>query len=418
MRRFCSNMVPGPAWCASILWSFALAVASISMKALVFERNERRYAAAMVSGRVAPGVAASVGPLSLTQMHPPELPDPGWERVAPRLSGICGSDIATLLGHTSRYFEPLVSFPFVMGHEIVGQLESGERVVIDAVLGAEAHGELPDSPDAAPGDSDDYGYLISGPIGPGLQIGSCEATGGGWSESMVAHRSQLHSVDAALSDEAAVMIEPTASGVHAALRVPLTDQSIAVVLGAGTIGLATIAALRALTPVRHIVATAKYPHQKRWASELGADEVVAPGEVRRAVRRVSGSRMIGTVLSGGADVVIDAVGSQANVSDALAVVRPRGSIVVCGMPGKVSLDLAPLWHRETNLCGCYTYGTEHLSDGTTTHSFTLAAQVIADAGLERLVTATYRLEDYKRAVRHAIEAGARGAVKIAFDLRD
>lgn len=390
---------------------------SAGVKALVFERRETRYAAAMVAARISPSSTVNVGPLRLADIEPPELPDGDWQRITPRLSGICGSDLSTLAGATSRYFEALVSFPFVLGHEVVGDLESGVRVTLDAVLGHAARGEAPPAPGAAPADGHDHGHLIAGGLEPGLQIGSCESTGGGWSESMVAHTSQLHTLPDALSDEAALLIEPAASGIHAALKGNIEDGDTVVVLGAGTIGLCTIAAVRSLTGAGTIVATAKYPEQRRLAAELGADFVSEPGEIRRAVRRVTGSRMIGRVLSGGADVVIDAVGSEGSVDDALAITRPRGRAVLCGMPGSITVDLAPLWHRETELVGAYTYGTEELLDGTRTHTFDLATRLVGDANLGRLVSAVYPLKRYKDAIRHASEAGRRGAVKIAFDLR-
>lgn len=387
------------------------------MKALLFERREARYAAAIVASRFSTGAAINYGPLRLADIDAPELPGPGWTTITPRLSGICGSDLSTLSGSTSRYFEPLVSFPFVLGHEVVGTGESGLRYAIDAVLGHAARGETPPTEEAAPADGHDHGHLVAGRLEPGLQIGSCESTGGGWSTSMVAHQSQLHLVPETVTDEAALMIEPAASGVHAALKGAVPDDATVVVLGSGTIGLCTIAAVRAFTPATTIIATAKYPEQRRLAADLGADHVVAPGEVRRAVRRVTGSRMIGKVLSGGCDVVIDAVGSGDSLDDAIAITRPRGRVVVCGMPGVVKVDLAPLWHRETELVGAYTYGTEELTDGTRTHTFSLALQLVVDADLGRLVSATYPLERYKDAIRHAAEAGKRGAIKVAFDLR-
>ena len=52
--------------------------------------------------------------------------------------------------------------------------------------------------------------------------GYCCDTGGGWSTHMVAHPSQLHPVPDDMSDDAAVMVEPTACAVHAALRHPIT----------------------------------------------------------------------------------------------------------------------------------------------------------------------------------------------------
>jgi len=392
------------------------------MDALVFERKEARYAAAMIASRVSTAAGASMGPLSLKQIDPPELPGSGWQPIWPQLSGICGSDLSTLSGHTSRYFEPLVSFPFVLGHEVVGRTEDGMRVVLDAVLGHAARGCEPPSEGAAPADGNDHGHMLSGTIGAGLQIGSCEGTGGGWGQQMVAHESQIHPVPEAMSDEAAVMIEPAASGIHAALKAAAALRNIGgdgmvVVLGAGTIGLCTIAALASGGAATHVIATAKYPEQKGLASDLGATTIVGPGEIRRAVRRLTGSRLIGNVLSGGADIVIDAVGSASSLADALAITRPRGRVILCGMPGQVKVDLAPLWHREIELAGCYTYGTEEIADGTRTHSFDLAADLVQSADLGRLVSATYRLADYNEAIRHAAEAGRRGSVKVAFDLR-
>ncbi len=76
---------------------------------------------------------------------------------------------------------------------------------------------------------------------------------------MVAHPSQLHAVPDDFSDEAAVIVEPTACAVHAALRHPIREGDTVVVLGAGTLGLLTIAALRHLTPAGLIVTVGPLP---------------------------------------------------------------------------------------------------------------------------------------------------------------
>lgn len=386
------------------------------MDALVFPRKEVRFAAAMAAGRLKPGAGATVGPLKLTDMGPPDLPGEGWERVDTHLAGICGSDLATIDGKSSRYFEPIVSFPFVPGHEVVGATSDGRRVVLEPVLGPEPHGQVPAWPGAAQSDGDDYGHLLGGQLEPGLQIGSCASTGGGWSEQFVAHQSQLHDVDDALSDEAAVMIEPTAAGVHAALRANVPDGGTAVVIGAGTMGLTAIAALRHLTGVNAIVVAARYRHQRAFAEAFGADLIVDPDELPRALRRATGARVIGDTLSTGADVVIDAVGSSSSLTDAISLTRPRGRIVMLGMPAEVSVNLTPLWHRETELVGAYCYGTEHHNNDSC-HTFELATGLVEQLDLGRLVTETYPLQRYKEAIEHAAQAGARGAVKIAFDLR-
>jgi len=388
------------------------------VKALVFERKEARYAATALTTRLTETAAPRLAPLRLADIDPPALPGAGWHTVRPRLSGICGSDLALLKGRTSRYFEALASMPFVLGHEVVGDLDDGRRVVLDAVLGHAARGEPPPHAGAAPADGIDYGHLTSGPLGPGLQTGSCKRTGGAWSTEFVAHDSQLHEVPEDLGDEAAVMVEPTASAIHAALRAEVTEGDTVVVIGGGPIGLCVIAALRAGSAAERIIAAVKYEEQQRLATRLGADLVVKPNEIRRAVRRVVGCRMTGDLLSGGAGATIDAVGSPGSLADAVAVTRPRGSVVLCGMPGPGRIDLAPVWHREVALVGAYTYGTEQLTDGVSVHTFDMAFELVRSEKLEELVSATYPLADYAAAVRHADQAGRRGSIKIAFDLRD
>ena len=88
-----------------------------------------------------------------------------------------------------------------------------------------------------------------------------------------------------------------------------------------------------------------------------------------------------------------------------------------GMPAEVTVDLTGLWHRETQLVGAYTYGTETLADGTRRRTFDLAIETAAASRLDRLLSATYPLDDYEDAIAHASAAGRRGAVKVAFDLR-
>ena len=374
------------------------------MKALVFERSLPRFAAARVAGSVLAGAGTRVGPLRLADLDPPSLPGPGWQRVRPRLAGICGSDLATVDGKSSRYFEPIVSFPFVPGHEVVGELDDGSRVVIQPTLTCAARGiDLCDR--CVNGATNLCERTAFGHLDAGLQTGYCADTGGGWSLALSAHDSQLHPVPEGMSDEAAVMVEPTACAVHAAR---VTTDTVAVV-GAGTLGLCTVAALRALGTPHVVIAAAKHPHQQRMARELGADVVIEPDALARVVRRaVPGALVAGDQLTNGVDTVIDCVGSDASIAQALQVVAPGGTIVLVGMPGRVGLDLTPLWHREVSLRGAYAYAAD---------DFAKAFELVQDARLDRLVSATYPLDRWREAIDHAAHAGARGAVKIAFDLR-
>jgi threonine dehydrogenase-like Zn-dependent dehydrogenase len=383
------------------------------VKALLFERKVARYAAAAVAGRFSPGRGARVGPLRLaTDVDEPALPAAGWVRVRPRLAGICGSDLATIDGHSSRYFEPIVSFPFVPGHEVVGELDDGRRVVLQPTLTCEARGIDPVCVWCASGLTNRCEQTTFGHLSPGLQTGFCEDTGGGWGLALVAHESQLHVVPDDLTDEAAVLVEPTACAVHAAASVPEVlgdDRDVTAIIGAGTLGLLTLAALRADDHPGAIVATAKHPEQRRWAKELGADRVVEPDSLERAVRSATRSLQFGSQLTGGASVVVDCVGSEASLAQALRVVAPGGTILLVGMPGVTTVDLTGLWHREVTLTGCYAYSSD---------DFMTAFDLVRDAHLERLLSATYPLDRYADAIEHAANAGARGAVKIAFDLRN
>ncbi|MEY3680318.1 MAG: hypothetical protein RL547_931, partial [Actinomycetota bacterium] len=88
-----------------------------------------------------------------------------------------------------------------------------------------------------------------------------------------------------------------------------------------------------------------------------------------------------------------------------------------GMPASVEVDLTGLWHRETAVVGAYTYGTETMPDGRRRRTFELAIEDVRHVPVDRLLSATYRLDDYQDALAHAATAGRRGAVKIAFDMR-
>jgi threonine dehydrogenase-like Zn-dependent dehydrogenase len=378
------------------------------MSRLVFSRKPARFAMARLAGAIMPGAGASVGPLALEPDEQLPLPTPEWVRLHTRMAGICGSDLSLIDGTASAYFDPLVSYPFTPGHEIVADTADGRRVAVVPVLSCVTRGISPVCGSCAAGHTNLCERGAYGHLSPGLQTGFCTDTGGGWAHELVAHPSQLIDVPADFSDEAAVLIEPTACAAHAAARYTGKET---VIIGAGTLGLLTLAAITATRDaVRHapIVVTARYAEQKRLAKALGADVVCTTDEMPRAIRSATKSLVIGDQLTCGAPHVIDCVGSSDSLQQALQVVAPGGEVQVVGMPSNVSLELTSLWHRETAIRGCYAY----------THAdFHTAIDVIRHHQLEQLVSATYPLRDYTDAIAHAAAAGRRGAVKVAFDLR-
>src|SRR6266513_3410058 len=220
------------------------------MLALTYHRSVPAFALVRASVGNAAVTTSALSMLHFGDVPEPSLPASGWMRVLPSLSGICGSDLAAIGGHASLYLDPLTSYPFVPGHEVVGVLEDGSRVVVEPALGCVVRGIEPLCPRCAEGRPGLCYNVTEGPIEVGLQTGYCADTGGGLGEVLGAHPSQLHPIPDGLSDEAAVLVEPLACCIHAALRGGATKDDVVVVSGAGTIGLLTIAAVRAFTPPR------------------------------------------------------------------------------------------------------------------------------------------------------------------------
>jgi threonine dehydrogenase-like Zn-dependent dehydrogenase len=372
------------------------------------------------ASRGRPDVATSaLSMLHLGDVAEPELPTRDWVRVMPTLSGICGSDLAAIGGHASLYLDPLTSYPFVPGHEVVGTLEDGSRVVIEPALGCLVRGIDPLCPRCAEGRPGLCYNVTEGPIEVGLQTGYCADTGGGWGEVLVAHPSQLHAVPESLSDEAAVLIEPFACCVHAALRGGAGKDDVVVVSGAGTIGLLTVAAIKLFTPPRRLIAIAKHPTQRDLARKLGADQVISPSEVFQRVRFATGARRLDgmnrSLLLGGADITFECVGRADSLNDAVRFTREGGTVVAVGMPGEEKVDWAPIWQRELTIMGAYAYGAEPKRKGKRT--FQLALEAAPEVHLETLTGPLFGLGEYRDAIAYAMSAGKLGAVKVAFDLR-
>ena len=101
----------------------------------------------------------------------------------------------------------------------------------------------------------------------------------------VAHRSQLHPVPDAMTDRQAVLVEPLACAIHAVMRARPEPGASVLVVGAGTVGALAVLALRAFTQAGRVVVVAKHRRQRELVTQLGATEVVDPGEAVTALRR-------------------------------------------------------------------------------------------------------------------------------------
>lgn len=235
---------------------------------------------------------------------------------------------------------------------------------------------------------------------------------------MLAHRSQLVPLPEQVGDRSAVLIEPLACAIHAALRAEVRPGASVLVVGAGTVGMLTLIAVKTLTQAGHVTVAAKHTRQRAAAKLAGADVVIPPEHAVKAVRRSAHAVKLSPergseFLLGGVDVAIECTGSRSALDLALRTTRAGGRVVVSGIPGP-GADLTPLWFRELELVGSYTAGTERI-DGTERRTFELAVELAAGLPiLEQLVGATYPLDRWREALDHAMGAGRLGTFKVAF----
>ncbi len=404
------------------------------MKALQFDDSIPRYAATKVLGAL--HRSAFWGPFSLLRYRDvpePTLPGPEWVKVRTRYGGICGSDLNTIRLLDSPALSALVSFPFTLGHENVGILAEvgaevegfrpGDRVVVDPTLACAVRGVEPPCDFCRRGETSLCLHFTRGPLSPGLELGSCRDVGGSWSPFFLAHRSQLFHVPEYISDENALMVEPFAVGLHAALRHLPSDSDTVLVLGTGVVGLCIVAALRALGCAARVLVVAKYGFQAEMARALGADCVLPahPPDLYRAAAEATGATLhkpiLGKpVLVGGADVVYECVGSAASVDDSLRLVRSGGTVVLIGLASLLRrVDWTPVWLNEIRVLGSFAYGMETFQ-GRRLHTFDLAIERIGQRkpDLSSLVTHRFRLREYRRALAAATSRDRNRLIKAVF----
>jgi threonine dehydrogenase-like Zn-dependent dehydrogenase len=215
-------------------------------------------------------------PASLVELDEPHLPGAGWARVAVTAGGICGSDLHLFAHNTgpSPTLAALGAFPFVLGHEIAGRVveagagcpwPEGTRVAVDPCIPCLPRGIDPPCTNCARGWTSSCLNLDSRIVSSGRSLGFTTNLGGGWSEQVLAHVSMLHPLPDEVPDQAACLHEPISIACHGLLRAPPDDGDPVLVVGAGIIGLASVAALKGLFPRCPVTVLARHPHQAEAA---------------------------------------------------------------------------------------------------------------------------------------------------------
>ncbi|NJD10570.1 MAG: zinc-binding dehydrogenase, partial [Gemmatimonadetes bacterium] len=249
--------------------------------------------------------------------------------------------------------------------------------------------------------------------------GHSPGAGGGWSGGFLAHVSQLHAAGS-LADDVAVLADPFASALRGVLEHPPAPGDVVLVIGAGTIGLLAVRALRATGWGGEIAVLGRYPNQRELARQAGASSVFArPREVLDWAgalpdARTWRPRLAPAFVEGGPSLVFDTVGRHSSLRAALALACGGGRIVLVGAAARVRLDLTRLWYRHLTLAGIFVYGPVPFR-GQPCDIFSAAVTLMHEGALEGLplVTHHFPLADYRTAIATALDKRA-GAVKVVF----
>jgi 2-desacetyl-2-hydroxyethyl bacteriochlorophyllide A dehydrogenase len=246
-------------------------------------------------------------------------------RLAVRNVGVCGSDYSSIAGKL-----PFTRFPIVPGHEASGEvIEStapewtpGDRVLIHPIL------------------CDRNDPLFS--RGEVHHSATTEVLGvvsrnGAYAEEVVVEDYMLRRLPDGMDYESAAIVEPVAVAVRAVRQAYLKHGDRVLVLGAGNIGLLVIQVAAALGASR-VVVTDLLPERLKLAAELGVDQTVLT------------SQEFPAGLDNSFDVVIDGVGQEQTVRQALGCCARGGRIVVYGVPaGDITYPLRVAFSKDVTL---------------------------------------------------------------------
>jgi threonine dehydrogenase-like Zn-dependent dehydrogenase len=257
---------------------------------------------------------------------PDPVPGPGQVLVKTLACGICGSDL-----HFLKYGDQLVSLGQEMGGGVGSMTVDLSK---DLIMGHEFSAEVlelgPDTQTGVgPGDTVVSLPIMLPPNFDLTDLSGVEPIGsysnrynGGYAEYMLLSSILATRVPDGLDARRAALTEPMAVGLHAVNKSRIKPGEAAVVLGAGPVGLACIAALR-LKGIEPIVAADFSAKRRELASVMGAHEVVDPRTEPAidAWQRLDGSKPL---------VIFEAVGVPGMLDQAMRASPRNGRVLVVG----------------------------------------------------------------------------------------
>jgi threonine dehydrogenase-like Zn-dependent dehydrogenase len=276
-----------------------------------------------------------------------DVPAPGPNEALVRTlaAGVCGSDL-----HAAHGRHPFVSLPYRPGHEVVGVVEVAGSAVEGYVPGQRVIVE-PDLPCWT------CKMCASGRenLCENLQFFGCGYPQGGMADYFTLAANRLHPVPDTLDDPTAAIIEPLSTPVHAVrLAGDVAGRAVAV-LGAGTIGLFTLAVLRAHGAGK-VVSTDPNLAKRERAEALGADATID-------ARVPDVAQQVREALGGSADIVFDCVAIQSSMDQAIAIADKGGTVMVVGVPAReVTVPLPIVQDHQIRIQGSATYLPEDYAE--------------------------------------------------------
>lgn len=253
---------------------------------------------------------------------------PGEAVIAVEAAGICGSDMSGFLGHSRRRVPPLV-----LGHELVGRLADGRRVVANPLVSCRQ-----------------CAACVSGALNlcASWRLLGLDRTAGCFAEFVTVPAYQTYEVPDAMSTARAVLVEPLANVIHLMrLAAPQPFFRMGIV-GAGTMGaLALLTALR--MGAREVLVQDINDERLATMRSMGATAAVN-------VSTAAGREEARSFAGAGLDLVLDANGSSPARQAAFDLCRPGGQVVLLGMAEERSeIDFVTSIRKEHRVVMSFAY---------------------------------------------------------------
>ncbi|MBB1200938.1 Zn-dependent oxidoreductase [Enterobacteriaceae bacterium 89] len=248
-----------------------------------------------------------------------ELPQPqaGEVRVKIRLAGICGSDSHIWHGHN-----PFAKYPRVIGHEFFGVIDAIGDGVTDRVLGQRVSVDPVIS----------CGHCYPCRVGKPNVCTSLVVIGvhrdGGFSEYACVPASNAWPIPDGVSDRHAVMVEPFTIAANVTGQVSPIPEDIALVYGAGPMGLTTVQALKGVYGVSQVIVVDQIPERLAMAERCGADWAI--DNRQHVLSAWLEEKQIRPTL------IVDAACHPSILQEAVSLASPAARIVLMGFSSEPS----------------------------------------------------------------------------------